>query len=47
MNYEEEEELEGQGFRIMEDDNDDDLLEPMEAMPDEFGLDEEDPDKDS
>ncbi len=43
MSYDEEDELQG-GFKMSDDDED----EPLEDMPDmDFGLDEEDPDKDS
>ena len=44
MNYEEEETEEKHDFKINES-GDDELLEPLEEVND-FGLDEEDPDKD-
>lgn len=46
MDYEEEKELEGAGFRISDGGDDDDLMEPLEDIPDFGSLDEEDPDKD-
>ena len=45
MSYDEEEISEDVGFRISDDDMGDDEMEPLEEVAD-FGLDEEDPDKD-
>lgn len=44
MSFEEEETEEERGFKISED-SDEELLEPIEEIHD-FGLDEEDPDRD-
>jgi len=45
MSYEDDELVEERSFRTSDEDEDD-MMEPMEEMTD-FGLDEEDPDKDS
>lgn len=44
MDYEQEEELAGAGFRITDGGDDDDLMEPLEDIPD-FGGDDDSDDK--